>query len=171
MHCLSRPPLTPPCESQLPEVQAEFGNYLDIYRAFLGASLASLPSGPSESEGRERAVELVLDGFDVIGKGDYPERRLLEGGGEEDDQGEKAYDAVMLTGSSRRLSSGQRRNATLMSEAEHTAHDDTLPWLAPLIDFVRAVGTDPALSYIKLIGVCFGMQVRILACILCPSSG
>jgi hypothetical protein len=65
--------------SQVPEVVARHGDYLEIYTRHLQDSLQSYPD---ESV---RGVELVIDGYEVR-DGKYPE-----------DVG--AYDAVMMTGS------------------------------------------------------------------------
>jgi GMP synthase-like glutamine amidotransferase len=37
---------------------------------------------------------------------------------------------------------------------------DSHPWIARLIDFIRDLITDPRKRDLKVIGICFGMQVR-----------
>lgn len=44
---------------------------------------------------------------------------------------------------------------------EHTAHDATNPFIAPLVDFVRSTAT--AKPHIKIVGVCFGHQIISMA--------
>lgn len=73
---------------------------------------------------------------------------------------------VMLTGSSEPSTSACLRGLCLCASltiAEHTAHDSTIPFVPPLIDFVRRIGTSRDTSHIKLIGVCFGHQAIALA--------
>lgn len=70
---------TPADESQVPEVVARHGDYLEIYTRHLQDSLQSYPD-----EG-VRGVELVVDGYEVR-EGIYP-------------VDVDAYDAVMMTGS------------------------------------------------------------------------
>ena len=61
---------------------------LDVYRHWLTQSLASYPD-PSISGN----TDLILDGYDVVDKMEYPpEERLVAGAVD-------AYDTVMLTGS------------------------------------------------------------------------
>lgn len=47
--------------------------------------------------------------------------------------------------------------------AEHTAHDTSIPFVAPLIDYVRDIATSPQTQHIKLIGICFGHQIISIA--------
>jgi GMP synthase-like glutamine amidotransferase len=47
--------------------------------------------------------------------------------------------------------------------AEHTAFESTPEWIPALIEYVRDIATDPALSRLKLVGICFGHQIISLA--------
>jgi hypothetical protein len=76
----------------------------------------------------------VLDGYDVVGAMEYPSDDSLK-------DREGGYDAVMMTGS------------------QHTAHDDKLPWLGKLISFVGDLARNKDTQHVKIIGICFGMQV------------
>lgn len=67
---------------QNPAVQAAFGDYLAIYTSWLKDALESFPA-----RNQYQKVQLVIDGFDVVDKEEYP------------DLDEVVYDAVMMTGS------------------------------------------------------------------------
>ncbi|GHJ85098.1 hypothetical protein NliqN6_1500 [Naganishia liquefaciens] len=120
-------------DTPVPAVVAQHGDYHQIYTAHLRDSLASYP----DEALRNSVGELVVDGFDVV-RGEYPRERTLTG-----EEG-WAYDAVMMTGSA------------------SSAHEP-LPWILRLIDFIRDLVTDDCKSRIKVIGICFGMQILALA--------
>lgn len=151
-----------PAKSQLPAVVAESGTCrfirpghgmvlthlltdLDIYRQWLQESITAYPDAAISQD-----IELILDGYDVVDKHEYPAREKLVAGAVD------GYDAVMLTGSSEFIH-------TTALRAEHSAYDMSNPFVLPLIDFVRSVATSPATEHVKIIGVCFGHQIISLA--------
>ena len=62
----------------------------EIYRAWLLGALASYPDQIVANN-----TELVIDGYDVVEKQEYPAMERLVAGAQQD-----AYDAVILTGAS-----------------------------------------------------------------------
>ncbi|GFZ51384.1 hypothetical protein JCM24511_09146, partial [Saitozyma sp. JCM 24511] len=118
----------------LPAVVAESGTYLDIFTRWLKSALASYPDS-----GVAQNTDVVVDGYDVVDKHEYPPESTLRAGSP------NSYDVVMLTGS------------------KHTAHDFANPFIPPLIEFVRHVGTSPDTRHIKLVGICFGHQIISIA--------
>jgi hypothetical protein len=44
----------------------------------------------------------------------------------------------------------------------HSAYSP-LPWLQRLITYIHTLSTDPSYSHLKIIGICFGMQVIAMA--------
>ena len=63
----------------------------------------------------------------------------------------------MLTGSSTSTTSPK---ADL---AEHTAYDTSNPFIPPLIEFTRKIGSQAEYQHIKLVGICFGHQIISIA--------
>lgn len=45
----------------------------------------------------------------------------------------------------------------------HTAYDQENPFIPPLIEFTRKIGTQAEYQHIKLVGVCFGHQIISIA--------
>ncbi|KAL7422969.1 hypothetical protein Q5752_002267 [Cryptotrichosporon argae] len=119
------------CDTPVPKVLEEIGDYHVIYRHWLETALASYPD-PAIAQN----TELVLDAYDVVGKGEYPTANQLTGPG--------GYDAVMMTGS------------------KHSAYDET-PWIIKLIAFIRETATSPSTQHVKIVGVCFGHQIVAMA--------
>ncbi|ORY28034.1 class I glutamine amidotransferase-like protein, partial [Naematelia encephala] len=105
-----------------------------IYREWLLSSLASYPDSSISSN-----IELILDGYDVVEKGEFPPQSRLVAGAAE------GYDVVMMTGS------------------KHTAHDSSIPFIKPLVDFISGVAHNPATQHVRIVGVCFGHQIISLA--------
>lgn len=68
------------CDTPIPSVLAEHGNYTSIFTNLLRDSL------PKDS-----GYDFQLDPYDVRGKMEYPEESLLDG--------EDGYKAVIMTGS------------------------------------------------------------------------
>ncbi|KAJ9110323.1 hypothetical protein QFC19_001726 [Naganishia cerealis] len=130
-------------DTPVPSVVESHGDYLQIYTAHLKDSLASYPDHAL----RETIGDLVVDGYDVV-RGEYPpENRLIRGekrgdGGEDSDRW--VYDCVMMTGSA-------------------SSAYQPLPWITKLVGFIRDLVTDERKSEIKIIGICFGMQILALA--------
>ncbi|KAK8850650.1 hypothetical protein IAR55_004569 [Kwoniella newhampshirensis] len=122
------------CDTPRPEVIAEHGTYLDIFRKWLTESLASYPDDSVSAE-----TELIVDGYDVVDKQEYPSPERLVAAAPD------GYDCIMMTGS------------------KHTAFDTTDPFIPPLINFVRDVATSDQTQHIKLVGICFGHQIIALA--------
>ncbi|WRT70804.1 uncharacterized protein IL334_007803 [Kwoniella shivajii] len=121
-------------DTPVPAVIQEDGTYLDIYRRWLLQSLSTYPDVAVAKN-----TELIMDGYDVVDKGEYPaEEKLLAGSHD-------GYDAIVLTGS------------------KHTAHDSTNPFIPPLISFIRRLTSSPQHSHLKFIGICFGHQIISLA--------
>jgi len=50
-----------------------------------------------------------------------------------------------------------------LTDIEHTAQDNENPFIPPLINFIRDLATNPSTQHVKIIGVCFGMQIISLA--------
>ncbi|WVF67751.1 hypothetical protein IAT40_002510 [Kwoniella sp. CBS 6097] len=126
------------CDTPVPDVVAAYGIYIEIYRQWLLKSLETYPD-PEIAKN----TELIIDGYDVVEKGEYPPlERLRAGLGAED-----AYDAVMLTGS------------------KHSAHETTVPWISTLISFVSSLSSPSSREYqhLKIIGICFGHQIISIA--------
>lgn len=65
---------------------------LDIYRDWLETSLSTFRDDTAAS-----SISLVIDGYDVVDKQEYPPASRLEAGRAD------SYDVVMLTGSSEPL--------------------------------------------------------------------
>lgn len=122
------------CDTPIPPVVAQFGTYYEIYRAWLLGALASYPDQIVANN-----TELVVDGYDVVEKQEYPPMERLVAGAHLD-----AYDAVMLTG------------------AKHDAFA-TPAWNLKLIDFIKEVASNPRTQHVKIVGVCFGHQVISVA--------
>ncbi|OCF35878.1 cytoplasmic protein [Kwoniella heveanensis CBS 569] len=124
------------CDTPVPDVVAAYGIYIEIYRQWLLKALETYPD-PEVAQN----TELIIDGYDVVEKGEYPPlERLQAGNGVED-----GYDAVMLTGS------------------KHSAHETTVPWISTLISFVSTLASSPTHDHLKLIGICFGHQIISIA--------
>nr|XP_031859523.1 uncharacterized protein CI109_004985 [Kwoniella shandongensis]KAA5526595.1 hypothetical protein CI109_004985 [Kwoniella shandongensis] len=121
-------------DTPLPAVVAENGTYLDIFRRWLSESLASYPD-----ESVRAGTELIVDGYDVVDKQEYPPSAKLVDGAPD------AYDCVMMTGS------------------KHTAFDTSSPWITKLIEYIRTIATSPERQHLKLVGICFGHQIIALA--------
>ncbi|ORX40795.1 hypothetical protein BD324DRAFT_21530 [Kockovaella imperatae] len=77
------------CDTPLPRVMKDHGDYLQIYRTWLLDSLATYSDQEIAQD-----TELILDGYNVVDHGQFPPRERLIAGARD------AYDAVMLTGSS-----------------------------------------------------------------------
>ncbi|WVQ95299.1 hypothetical protein IAU59_002394 [Kwoniella sp. CBS 9459] len=129
------------CDTPVPDVVAAYGVYIEIYRQWLLKSLETYPDLEVAKN-----TELVIDGYDVVEKGEYPPSDRLRAGAED------GYDAVMLTGS------------------KHSAHETTVPWIKTLISFVSTLASsEPSrtngdeYSHLKLIGICFGHQIISIA--------
>lgn len=89
-------------------------------------------------------MKLAVDGYEVR-EGKYPE-----------DVG--VYDALMMTGSGEYTTlvyPSPQNNLLLPASSAY----DPLPWITNLIAFIRDLVNDPSKSHIKIIGICFGMQV------------
>ncbi|WVQ86130.1 hypothetical protein IAT38_008298 [Cryptococcus sp. DSM 104549] len=121
-------------DTPLPAVVAESGTYYDVYKTWLQSSLSTYPDSSISSQ-----VELVIDGYDVVDKREYPFEDRLKSGSPD------AYDCIMMTGS------------------RHTAYDSSNPFIPPLVEFIRRIATSPEHLHLKLIGVCFGHQIISLA--------
>lgn len=74
------------CDTPLPKVQQELGfsTYHPVFASHLQDTLTSFPD-----KEKVKDVELVVEGFDVVHKQEYPADDLLRNG---------HYDAVMMTG-------------------------------------------------------------------------
>ena len=75
------------CDTPLPLVRQElsYPTYLPIFHSHLQDTLTSFPD-----QSKVDGVELEVDGFDVVGKGEYPDEGKMRSGW---------WDAVMMTGS------------------------------------------------------------------------
>ncbi|WWC65320.1 uncharacterized protein I303_107938 [Kwoniella dejecticola CBS 10117] len=121
-------------DTPVPAVIEEDGTYYDIYKQWLLQSLSTYPDTVVSKN-----TELVIDGYDVVDKREYPpEDRLLA-------NSKDGYDAIVLTGS------------------KHTAHDSSNPFIPPLISFIRRLTSSPQYLHLKFIGICFGHQILSLA--------
>ncbi|CDZ97733.1 Predicted glutamine synthetase [Phaffia rhodozyma] len=117
------------CDTPIPAVRQAHGTYLDIFRTHL---LASLPAAQA-TKARGEEIELVLDGYQVT-EGKLPSIDSFEQGKE------GAYEGLMITGSA------------------HCSFDDKKnPWVRPTFEFIKKVGDEA--SHIKIIGICFGLQL------------
>ena len=72
------------CDTPMPAVQREYGDYAQIFKHLLRNAL---PASKSGSDG-DAPPPFILDAFDVVHKMEYPKEEELE-----------TYDAVLLTGS------------------------------------------------------------------------
>ncbi|WVW80563.1 hypothetical protein I302_102549 [Kwoniella bestiolae CBS 10118] len=121
-------------DTPVPAVIDEDGTYYDIYKRWLLQSLSTYPDITIAKN-----TELVIDGYDVVDKREYPpDERLLAGA-------KDGYDAIILTGS------------------KHTAHDSSNPFIPPLISFIRRLTSSSEHGHLKFIGICFGHQIISLA--------
>ncbi|KAJ9098163.1 hypothetical protein QFC21_004492 [Naganishia friedmannii] len=130
-------------DTPVPSVAEAHGDYLQVYTTHLKDSLASFP----DEVLRNSIGDLVVDGYNVM-LGEYPpEERLLssENGGEANSNSDRwVYDCVMMTGSA-------------------SSSYQPIPWILKLVDFIRDLVTDEKKRAIKIIGICFGMQILALA--------
>ncbi|KAI5826439.1 class I glutamine amidotransferase-like protein [Schizophyllum commune Tattone D] len=72
------------CDTPMPAVQREYGDYAQIFRDLLRNAL---PASKAGSDG-DASPPFILDAFDVVHKMEYPKEEEME-----------TYDAVLLTGS------------------------------------------------------------------------
>ena len=117
-----------------------------MFREWLNGCLESFPDRNIPAN-----IDLIVDGYDVVDAGDYPPDSRLKAGGED------SYDVIMLTGSS---TSSTAPRAYLV---EHTAYDTSNPFIPPLIEFTRKIGSQAEYQHIKLVGICFGHQIISIA--------
>jgi GMP synthase-like glutamine amidotransferase len=118
------------CDTPLPSVLEKYGRYDRIFTALLETAAEGLGLTPEK--------DLVLSGFDVVDKQEYPNLEDI--------------DAVLLTGSSMYI------HEVLVSLLTLTEHDsfESDPWILKLVEFTEKVLKQDS---IRIIGVCFGHQI------------